>query len=294
MSVVSVIIPCYKQAHFLDEAIASVREQAYPDSEVIVVDDGSPDHTSEVVRRYPQVQYIVQANQGLAASRNRGIEASKGEYLVFLDADDHLLPNHFSAGLRAFQRKPEAALVCGRYRLFGSIARDARHNCDAFPDHYGSLLQWNFIGPPIAAMFKREVVSRLGGFHREVPGCEDYDLYLRIARQHPIHCHHEMIAEYRRHETQMSQRWDLMLSSGIRVLRSQRKHLRRDAAYREAFSRGLVRWQRAYGDPLVWQMIGNLRTGRRAQAMNQLKVLLRCYSLGLLLPIKEMMRRAGL
>ncbi|MEP6888554.1 MAG: glycosyltransferase [Nitrospirales bacterium] len=291
MSVVSVIIPCYRQAHFLDQAIDSVLEQTYPDTEVIVVDDGSPDQTSEVVRRYPQVEYIVQANQGLAAARNRGIEASKGEYLVFLDADDHLLPNHFGASLRAFQLKPDAALVCGSYRLFGSIARDAQHNCDLLPDHFGTLLRWNFIGPPHVAMFKREVVSRLGGFRRGVQGCEDYDLYLRIAREHRIHCHHEVIAEYRRHESQMSQQWGLMLFSAVHVMKSQVEHLQRHPAYHEAYCTGLRQWQRAYGVPLVWQMIGNARSRKWGRAFKDLEVLLRCFPQGLLVPLKEKVRR---
>lgn len=291
VSLVSVIIPCYKQAHFLDQAIGTVLVQTYSDFEIIVVDDGSPDHTSDVVRRYSQAQYIVQANQGLAAARNRGIEASKGEFLVFLDADDHLLPNHFAACLRAFEATPEAALVCGTYRFFGGVSRHASHDCWPLPDHFGTLLRWNFIGPPHAAMFNREAVSRVGGFRRGVQGCEDYDLYLRLARQHRIHCHHEMIAEYRRHELQMSQQWGLMLSSAVRVLRSQRGYLRRDPAYHEAYRMGLKRWQHNYGVPLVWQMIGNVRSRQWERAIADLRVLLRYYPQGLLVPLQEKARR---
>src|SRR5215210_2105808 len=89
---VSVIIPCYNQAHFLGEAIESVLGQSYPNFEIVVVDDGSPDDTAEVAARYPEVRYICQDNQGLSAARNTGLGQSEGEYVVFLDADDRLLP----------------------------------------------------------------------------------------------------------------------------------------------------------------------------------------------------------
>src|SRR5215212_9690625 len=90
---VSVVIPCYNQAHFLSEAIESVLAQTHPNFEIIVVDDGSTDNTSEVAARYPGVRHIRQDNQGLAAARNTGLRESKGTCLVFLDADDRLLPN---------------------------------------------------------------------------------------------------------------------------------------------------------------------------------------------------------
>ena len=96
---VSVVIPCYNQAHFLGEAIESVLKQTYKHFEIVVVDDGSTDNTSEVARRYSGIRCIEQANQGLSAARNTGIRESKGEYLVFLDADDRLRPIALEAGL---------------------------------------------------------------------------------------------------------------------------------------------------------------------------------------------------
>ena len=90
-ALVSVVIPCYNQAHFLGEAIESVLAQTYPHLEIVVVDDGSTDNTGEVAARYPGVRYVRQENQGLAAARNTGLRHSSGDYLVFLDADDRLL-----------------------------------------------------------------------------------------------------------------------------------------------------------------------------------------------------------
>ena len=90
--VVSVVIPCYRQAHFLPDAIESVLAQTYPHFEIIVVDDGSPDDTRAVAGRYPGVRCLRQRNRGLSAARNAGLAASIGTYVVFLDADDRLTP----------------------------------------------------------------------------------------------------------------------------------------------------------------------------------------------------------
>src|SRR5918994_1694671 len=89
---ITVVIPCYNQAHFLGEAIESVLSQSYPHHEIVVGDDGSTDDTSEVASRYDGVRLVRQENRGLAGARNTGIRHSEGDYLVFLDADDRLLP----------------------------------------------------------------------------------------------------------------------------------------------------------------------------------------------------------
>ena len=92
LPLVSVIITSYNQARFLSDAIESVLTQTYSQFEMVVVDDGSTDNASEVVARYPGVRYMRQDNQGLSAARNTGLRESNGAYLVFLDADDRLLP----------------------------------------------------------------------------------------------------------------------------------------------------------------------------------------------------------
>ena len=102
LPLVTVVIPCYNQAHFLGEAIESVLSQSYRNFELIVVDDGSTDETSEVASRYERVRLFQQENQGLAGARNRGLGEAKGEYVVFLDADDRLLAGALEAGLRCF------------------------------------------------------------------------------------------------------------------------------------------------------------------------------------------------
>ena len=93
---VSVIIPCYKQAVFLPDALESLLKQTYRNWEAIVVNDGSPDNTEEVVRQYMQqdnrISYLPQQNQGVSAARNNGIKQAKGEFILPLDADDWIKP----------------------------------------------------------------------------------------------------------------------------------------------------------------------------------------------------------
>src|SRR5215212_207946 len=118
---VSVVIPCYNQAHFLGEAIESVLAQNHLRFEIVVVDDGSTDDTAEVAACYPGVRCVRQDNRGLSAARNNGLRHSEGEYVVFLDADDRLLPEALETGLKCFEAHPECAYVYGHFRV---IARD--------------------------------------------------------------------------------------------------------------------------------------------------------------------------
>src|SRR5438034_4056840 len=94
--VVSVVIPCYGQAHFLPDAIESVVAQSYSPTELIVIDDGSPDNVGTVVERYAGVRCFTQENRGVAAARNTGIEQEAGPHIVLLDADARLIPDALS------------------------------------------------------------------------------------------------------------------------------------------------------------------------------------------------------
>ncbi len=112
---VSIVITTYNDARFLAEAIESALGQTVSACEVIVVDDGSRDDPVPVVSRYPQVRLIRQCNQGLAAARNTGWRAARGAYVVFLDADDRLMPGALASNLRRFDERPECAFVYGSY-----------------------------------------------------------------------------------------------------------------------------------------------------------------------------------
>src|SRR5262249_51410620 len=141
-ALVSIIIPCYNQAHFLGEAIESVLAQSHSHHEIVVIDDGSTDNTRAVAGRYPGIRYIRQVNCGLSAARNTGLRCSQGDYIVFLDADDRLFPQALRIGLESLTSHPECMFAAGRYELMsadGSCLGDGAW----FPiedDHYAGLL----------------------------------------------------------------------------------------------------------------------------------------------------------
>ena len=291
-ALISVIIPAYNHAVFLPESIESVLAQSYERYEIIIVDDGSTDQTADVVRRYPGVRYVKQRNQGLAAARNRGVQESQGACLVFLDADDHLLPHHLRTCLDAFRTHPKIGWVCGDHRLFGEPdGTQPFHRCGPSPDYYASFLRICFITNIATVMFRKEVVLDVGGFHEDVRTCEDRDFYLRLARRWPLHCHHDVITEYRRTAGQMSKRSDVMLKAGMDVLRRQWPYARQRPIYLEAYREGIYHCRRRYGEEAVWQMVVRLRRGEIAAAFRALRILVFYYPQGLLDLVKGKVAR---
>src|SRR4051812_11414846 len=108
---VTVVIPCFNQAQYLAGALASVHRQTWPRVESIVIDDGSTDDTSRVASSFGATFVKRQPNQGLSRARNAGLELARGEFIVFLDADDELLPEAVRDGVDAFMRHPDAGCV---------------------------------------------------------------------------------------------------------------------------------------------------------------------------------------
>jgi glycosyltransferase involved in cell wall biosynthesis len=259
---VTVVIPCYNQAHFLSEAIESVLAQDHPHTEVIVVDDGSTDNTAKVAAHYPQVHLIRQHNQGLSAARNIGLESSHGNYLLFLDADDRLLPGAIGAGLEVLRAHPECAFAFGSYdRIASDGSLLAVHEPFAAGDYYLSLLRFNVIHTPSTVMFRRAILVSIGGFRTSIDAAADYDLYLRITRKHPVCGHRRRVTQYRQHEAQMTKNPGLMLVAALAALRSQWEYVKADERRREAYKAGMSFWLDLYGPPLAKRVLLNLCKG---------------------------------
>jgi glycosyltransferase involved in cell wall biosynthesis len=281
---VSVIIPCYNGEAYLAEAIESALAQTYQLVEVIVVDDGSTDRTPAIAHKFP-VRYIRQYNRGLTETRNRGIRESKGDYLVFLDADDRLRPEAIETGVCVLVERPECAMVVGDHVFVsedGSHLRDSRKNC-LVAAHYEALLKSNFIEMISSVLFRRSVVEQVGAFNTGLRVAEDYELYLRIARDHPICCHRSVVAEYRLHQTNASRNSALMLTMTLQVLAGQapyvRSHLRRLLAFLE----GTRLWRRQYGRQLASELAGSASTLPPDQLRRKLLLLTNYYPQGLLM-----------
>src|SRR5262245_6292498 len=181
---VSVIIPCYNQADFLGDAIASVLNQTYTNHEIIVVDDGSTDDTSHVAARYSDVKCIRKKNSGLAAARNTGLQMCAGDYVVFIDADDRLLPDAFEVGVNCLDSDPSCAMAYGHVQLIDVSGKPLPTPNQPYieGDHYLELLRRNFIWTPGTVMYRRLALDAIGDFSVSLNASADYELNLRIAR----------------------------------------------------------------------------------------------------------------
>ena len=287
---VSIIIPCYNQSRFLGEAIQSALNQSYQNSEIVVVDDGSIDDTAMVAARYPGIDLVRQDNLGLSAARNAGAQAGSGALLIFLDADDRLLPNAVEAGIECLERAPQCAFVYGRYRLVTEDGLPISAQIRVAPNgDYFDMLRFNHIGMPATVLYRRTVFDVVGGFDTSLAACEDYDLYLRIARHHPIGRHVNVVAEYRQHAGNMSSNAELMLKSALQVLGREFQYVRGSKPAMEAYRQGKRYWQDYYGTKLIRALRHRIRAGAWTDVLRGGLVLLRYYPAGI---IRKILKKA--
>ena len=262
---VSVVIPCYNQGRFVGEAIASVLAQTHTPVEIVVVDDGSTDDTAEVVAYwYPGVRLIRQPNRGLAAARNTGWRATSGRYVIFLDADDRLLPEAAAVAVAAFAARPDAACAVGRCRRIDGhgapLPPRARPRFET--DHYLSLIKSCWI-EVASATYRRQALVALGGFDTSLRFAEDYDLYLRIARRFPIVDHYVEVAEYRQHPGTLSHNYTRMLEHTLLVVDRHRPGPSATAGHRAAYhARDNAVWYFDRVRESVREDLRHLRVGR--------------------------------
>jgi len=185
---VSAIIPTFDRGWIVKEAIESVINQDYRPLEIIVVDDGSRDDTHGILQSFGEkIRVLYQENRGVSAARNLGIRASKGELIAFLDSDDLWTHDKTALQVNFFNANPEA-MICQTQEIW--IRNGKRVN----PKHRHKKLSGMIFEPslelclvsPSAVMVRRSIFELKGYFDEELPACEDYDLWLRIASTHPI------------------------------------------------------------------------------------------------------------
>lgn len=186
---VSVIIPTYNRGRVIKEAIDSVLAQDYTEFELIVVDDGSTDHTSDVLDSYRNViKVLSQKNKGVSAARNRGIAEASGKFIAFLDSDDLWLPQKLSTQVEFFNKTPDA-LICQTEEVWirnGLRVNPKKRHKKPSGMIFKLSLELCLVSPS-AVMIKRSLFDRVGEFDETLPACEDYDLWLRISSRFPIY-----------------------------------------------------------------------------------------------------------
>ena len=244
---IAVVVNVYNQACFLSGALESVLAQTHPADEIIVVNDGSTDAPETIVARFDRVRLISQVNQGLAAARNTGLKAASAELIVFLDADDRLLPEALERGLASLRERPDCAFTFGGHRRIDidgkPIGKDVRPPPSL--DYY-SLLYGNQIGMHATVMYFRERLLGCGGFDVGLARVEDYDVYLRLAQRYPIAVYQQIVAEYRQHGTNMSNDACGMLAWVTKVHERQWPAASKVPRLAEAWRQGEQYWRAYY------------------------------------------------
>ncbi len=204
---VSIILPTYNRCGFIGKAIESVIAQTYTAWELIVVDDGSTDQTENVVKNYvgqdSRIRYIKQQNAGCANARNKALAEAKGQYIAFLDDDDLYHPDKLRIQTEFLEKNPQFGFVYSDSELIG---RDGNHlrNIPEVPQTSFLELIMGFAVPPIAILARKECFDQVGGFCTDLQSADDFDMWLRIAKEFPIAYHPVKVAQYVWHDTNLT------------------------------------------------------------------------------------------
>jgi glycosyltransferase involved in cell wall biosynthesis len=242
---ITVVITCYNHGKYLSEAVESVLKQTYQPIEIIVVDDGSTDNTKEVASKYSGIQYVYQSNQGLSAARNTGADHSSGACILFLDADDWLLPQALSINIQYLEKDPEAAFVSGAFKVLKMESNEEILMQTPVSDsHYNRLLEFNYISMHATVLYRQWVFNEFK-FDVTLKACEDYDLYLRIARKYSVLHHTEFIAVYRFHDLNMSYDTVKMMNAAIEAIKKQESYLHTEAE-KKSYKKGIKNFRLFY------------------------------------------------
>lgn len=222
LPLVSVVIATYNMGQYISQAIQSVLQQPNIDLEVIVVDDGSTDSTPETLQQFNQdsrVRIIHQTNQGQPKAKNAGVQAARGRYIAFCDADDYWLPNKLAVQLPLFDRNHKTGIVYSPVVLLYPDGAKKEQSKDGF--FRGNVLDKMFlrnIVPFGTSVVRRECFEQEGRFDESIPMGIDWDLWLRFS----VHWEFDFVTEptyvYRIWDGQMSKNWRGRYDCAFRIM----------------------------------------------------------------------------
>jgi glycosyltransferase involved in cell wall biosynthesis len=220
---ISVIIPTYNSAAFVPQAIESVRQQTYEYFEIIVIDDGSTDHTEAVLQPYlNSIRYFKKSNGGPSAARNLGIAKARGEFIAFQDADDLWLPEKLQVQMDYLATHPEIAVVYTDLIQFnhqGQVSFSLTERYGAIPSGYiFEELLVNHAVTLSSVIVRRSCIDEVGGFDESLIGAEDYNFYLRMARRFQFGFLNQPLVQKRLHTHNLSDNLEQMCEDEIKNL----------------------------------------------------------------------------
>lgn len=278
---ISVVIPCFNAERYIGATLRSVLTQELAAMEVIVVDDGSSDGSADIVRRqFAQVTLLQQANQGVAAARNRGIEHASGDWIAFVDADDIWLPGKLAAQCALLQANSDARIAYTAWQVWHSTEPEPTPELLAqLAARAGDQARWagasGWIYPELlldcvvwtsTVLARRSLLRELGGFDPGLRIGEDYDLWLRASRVTPILRVPRPLALYRLHPASITKGAPARNHKGEVIGRALQRwgYASPDgrSARRSEVNRGLARSWSDFGSAHL--IGGNLPTARKA------------------------------
>lgn len=204
---VTVLIPTYNRAHLIEESIRSALEQSSPPSEVLVIDDGSSDHTGKVVTAFgDKVRYLAKTNAGKSAAINAGLSLVRTEFVLVLDDDDLLPPGALAAHLDALRARPDAGFSYGRYSRFRPEHEAPWQSTDVEPvdddDNrplFIRLLEHDFLPNP-TWLVRRSAMDAVGPYSEELKRSQDLQMILRLSKAFPSAAVNEVVLWQREHQ----------------------------------------------------------------------------------------------
>lgn len=241
---VSVLTPLYKGERFITYAIESVLCQTYPNIELIIINDGSPDSSADIVHPYlrdARVRYIEQANAGVANARNTGIHHATGKYIAFLDQDDLWDATKLAKQVEFMEKYPAIALVhCNIGFIDAEGHRVATPAWAWVQETTGVCVNELILGNRIAtltALVRRSCIDETGLFRQDLAPADDWDLWLRLAIRYPFGFIAEPLGYYRLHGGNESRKFlDMQIAETSVIERFLSEHDRTSA-----ISRGTIR-----------------------------------------------------
>lgn len=270
---VSVIIPTYRHKDYVLETLNSVFAQTYKDYEVIVVNDGSPDDTDQVLRplrEAGQIRYVEQANGGQASARNRGLAEASGELIAFLDDDDLWPPDKLEWQTATLRHRADLVAIAGIAALFEQATASARpRKTPPLVLTCKSLFLRNPLSSPGQMLIRASTMKKLGGFNPNVWGADDLDLWMRLAHFGRIEIEARVALYYRLHATNASHDHLRMLANCDGVFQQNFPLL--GAAGGARFQRlAYLRLYRTLGSQMVGEAKRRARNGEAVKALKQL------------------------
>ncbi|MEK6715275.1 MAG: glycosyltransferase family 2 protein [Candidatus Omnitrophota bacterium] len=240
MTKLSIIVPTYNCAKYINEAIESILNQSFKDYEIIVVDDGSTDNTKDALSPYIEkglIKYIYQENQGPGAARNTGINQAQGKYICFLDSDDVLLENSLLKRVDFLEKYSNLDMLFTDYICENANSRNARlkslnfmnklNNSIEYKDNGCLIFNSNFYNDylkftiwPIwtgTVMLKKNIINDIGMFRTDISIAEDVDFWIRIIRKYKVGFINEALSCYKTMQSNLTKNYEQYIAKGAQL-----------------------------------------------------------------------------